>query len=264
MTHLKTPKQITLMREAGLVVWEAHQIAADLIAPGVTTAEINAAVEQVIALHNATPLFKGVPGKVPFPAGTCISVNEEVVHGIPGKRVLQEGDIVSIDIGVRLHGWCGDAAVTHPVGKISPEKQRLLEITEGTLRLAMKKMETCRRWSEVAGAMAQYVAQAGFSVVEELTGHSIGEELWEALQVPNYTSRNFERNYDFYLQPGIVIAVEPMVNSGTRHIKTLADHWTIVTADRKPSAHFEHTLALTENGVQALTASPTGTGWALP
>lgn len=263
MRILKTKAEIALMREAGLIVWEAHQLAADMIAPGVTTAEINAVVEQVIEMHNAIALFKGVPGKVPFPAGTCISVNEEIVHGMPGKRVLKEGDVVSIDIGVKLNGWCGDAAVTHAVGQISAEKQRLLDITEGTLKIAIQQMEKCHRWSEIARAMQDYVVKAGYSVVEELAGHGIGQELWEAPHVPNFSNRKYEREDDFYLQPGIVIAVEPMVNVGVRRIKTLRDHWTIVTADSKPSAHFEHTLALTEEGVKVLTASPEGKGWAI-
>lgn len=263
MRHLKTRDEIALMREAGLIVWEAHQLAAEMIAPGVTTADINAVVEQVIEMHHATALFKGVPGKVPFPAGTCISVNEEIVHGMPGGRVLKEGDIVSIDIGVKLNGWCGDAAVTHAVGAISPEKQRLLDITEGTLRIAILEMERCHRWSDIARAMQLYVEKAGFSVVQELAGHGIGKELWEAPHVPNFTTRKYEKEDDFYLQPGLVIAVEPMVNVGTRRIRTLRDHWTIVTADNRPSAHFEHTLALTEEGVKVLTASPDGKGWGI-
>jgi len=263
MSFLKTPEQIARMREAGLIVWEAHQVAADMVMPGITTAEIEAAVDTFITLNNATALFKGVPGKVPFPAATCISVNEEIVHGMPGKRVLKEGDIVSLDIGVRLNGWCGDAAVTRPVGVISPEKRKLLDITEGTLRLAIELMPRCQYWSQVAKEMADYVRKAGFSVVEELAGHGIGADLWESLHVPNYSNREYEKNQDFRLEPGVVIAVEPMVNVGRRNIKTLRDHWTITTTDGKPSAHFEHTLALTRDGVQILTASPNGRGWAI-
>jgi len=261
--HLKTEKEITLMREAGLLVWGAHQKAAELVKPGVTTAEIDAAVEKYITDHHATPLFKGVPGQVPFPASACISVNDQLVHGIPGPRSLREGDIVSIDIGVRLNGWCGDAAVTHAVGKINPKVQHLLDITEGTLKLAIELIPRSRLWSQVAKEMEQYVKDAGFSVVEGLVGHSIGREMWEGLQVPNYLTRQFETLGDFELKPGLVIAVEPMVNMGSKKVKVLSDHWTIATQDGLPSAHFEHTLAITKKGVQVLTAGPDGKAWAV-
>src|SRR5579872_3298367 len=231
---IKSEEQIARMREAGLLVWHAHRIAAALVRPGVRTADIDAAIERFILDHGAVSLFQGVPGKVPFPAATCISVNQEVVHGIPGPRPLQEGDIVSIDIGVRLNGWCGDAAVTYPVGSVSPVAQMLLDVTEGTLRLAIRLMGEKRLWSQVAREMQQYVRGAGFSVVEELTGHSIGRELWEGLQVPNYTNGDFERHGDFVLEPGLVLAVEPMVNVGDRRVRTLEDHWTLVTVDGLP------------------------------
>jgi len=261
--HHKTDRQIGQMRQAGLLVWEAHQAAASLVRPGVTTAEIDAAVEACIRAKGGIPLFKGVPGPVPFPAATCISVNEQVVHGIPGARVLREGDLVSLDIGVRLHGWCGDAAVTHPVGEVSREARRLLEVTEETLRLAIELLGTKQRWSQVAAEMARYVRRAGFSVVEELAGHSIGREMWDGLHVPNFSNREYEREADFPLQPGMVLAVEPMVNMGRRDVAVLPDGWTIVTKDGRPSAHFEHTIALTREGPRALTAAPDGSGWAL-
>lgn len=261
--HLKTEKEIARMREAGLLVWGAHQAAAELVKPGMTTAEIDAAVEKYIADHHATPLFKGVPGKVPFPASACISVNDQLVHGIPGSRKLREGDIISIDIGVRLNGWCGDAAVTHSVGKINPKVQRLLDITEGTLQLAIELIPRSRLWSQVAREMEQYVKNAGFSVVEGLVGHSIGREMWEGLQVPNYLSPQFEMLGDFELKHGLVIAVEPMVNMGSKKVKLLSDHWTIATQDGLPCAHFEHTLAITKEGVLVLTAGPDGRAWAV-
>lgn len=246
------------MRRAGLVVWQAHQVAAALVQPGVTTAAIDAAVEKFFDEHHAIPLFKGVPGKVPFPAVTCISVNEEVVHGIPGPRKLVEGDIVSIDTGCKLDGWCGDAAVTHPVGQVEPEVQRLLDVTKGTLDLAIQQMAVKRRWSEVAAEMEEFVRVAGFSVVETFVGHGIGREMHEAPQVPNFVSKHLRRNGDFEIRPGLVIAVEPMVNMGTKKVKGLADHWTQVTQDRRPSAHFEHTIAMTMDGPVALTTGPNG------
>jgi methionyl aminopeptidase len=265
MAELKTPDEIRQMRAAGLLVWEAHQLAAPMVRPGVTTLEIDRTVEAFLQSRGAVSLFKGVQGQapVPFPAATCISVNDAVVHGIPNDRPLREGDVVSLDIGAKYQGWCGDAAVTHAVGEISPRARQLLRITEGALRLAIELLGTKRKWSQVASEMARYVRKAGFSVVEELVGHSIGREMWEGLQLPNYSNRQFERDGDFLLRPGLVLAVEPMVNAGTRKVNVLADQWTIVTADGRPSAHFEHTIALTEEGPQVLTASPEGTGWAL-
>lgn len=263
MSQIKTEKEIALMREAGLVVWGAHQAAAQLVKPGTTTAEIDAAVEAYILDHHAEPLFKGVPGPVPFPASTCISVNDQLVHGIPGPRQLREGDVVSIDLGARLNGWCGDAAVTYGVGKNSPRAQKLLDITEGALRLAIELIPKRKYWSQVAKEMEAYVKEAGFSVVEGLVGHSIGREMWEGLQLPNYYTKHYESHGDFELKPGLVVAVEPMVNAGAKQVKMLPDHWTISTLDGQPSAHFEHTLAITKKDVQVLTAGPDGKAWAI-
>ena len=256
MEILRSPREIDLLRKAGFVVWEAHQLAASMIRPGVTTAEIDAAVEDFFRERNVEPLFKGVPGPVPFPAVTCMSVNEEVVHGIPNNRKLKEGDILSIDTGCRLNGWCGDAAVTHPVGQVAPEVLKLLEVTRGVLDLAIEQMGRCSLWSEVASKMEQYVKKHGFSVVERFVGHGIGREMHEEPQVPNYSSRQFRLNGDFELVPGLVIAVEPMVNMGSKHIRVKADHWTQATVDGKPSAHFEHTIAIRESGPYVLTGGP--------
>jgi methionyl aminopeptidase len=244
------------MRKAGLLVWQAHQIAKALVRPGATTGEIDAAIEKYFNEQKALPLFKGVPGKVPFPAVTCISVNEEVVHGIPGKRVLREGDVISIDTGCKFEGWCGDSAVTHAVGKIDAEVQRLLDVTSGVLELAIELMGKRSRWSEVASEMGTYVRDAGFAVVETFVGHGIGREMHEDPQVPNFVSAQLRRNGDFSLEPGLVIAVEPMVNMGTKHVKPLADHWTQSTQDGRPSAHFEHTIAITDDGPWVLTGPP--------
>jgi len=253
---LRSAREIGLMRKAGLLVWRAHQLAASMVRPGVTTAEIDAAVERFFAENNAEPLFKGVPGRVPFPAVTCMSINEEVVHGIPGQRRLQPGDILSIDTGCRLNGWCGDAAVTHGIGQIKPDLQRLLKVTEGVLNLAIAEMGKCSMWSEVATQMEAYVKDNGFSVVEAFVGHGIGREMHEDPQVPNFCSKQLRASGDFRLVPGLVIAVEPMVNMGTKRVRTLGDHWTQATVDGRPSAHFEHTIAITESGPYILTAAP--------
>lgn len=258
MINLRSPREIGLMRRAGLLVWQAHQIAAELVKPGVTTREIDAAIEAFFADHQAIPLFKGVPGTVPFPAVTCISVNEEVVHGIPGPRKLVEGDIVSLDTGCKLDGWCGDAAVTRAVGRVSPEIQRLLDITKGTLDLAIAQMRVKTRWSQVAAEMQRFVEDSGFYVVETFVGHGIGREMHEDPQVPNFCSKQLIKKGDFDLRPGLVIAIEPMVNVGTQKVKGLSDHWTQVTKDGRPSAHFEHTVAMTKDGPVALTAGPNG------
>jgi methionyl aminopeptidase len=258
---LRSPREIAQMRKAGLLVWEAHRAARALVRPGVTTAEIDAAVEGYFAAHHAEPLFKGVPGPVPFPAVTCISINEEVVHGIPGPRKLKEGDIVSIDTGCRLAGWCGDAAATYAVGEVTANVRRLLDVTRKCLELAIKLMDQRKWWSDVAREMEALVKQHGFSMVEAFVGHGIGRKMHEDPQVPNFAARRVRRSSDFRLVPGLVIAVEPMVNMGTKEVRCQADHWTQVTADGAPSAHFEHTIALTEEGPEVLTAGPNGESW---
>lgn len=252
----KSAVEIEKMRKAGLYVWHALQIVRGLVRPGVTTGEIDARVEQFYDDMKVIPLFKGVPGRVPFPAVTCISVNEEVVHGIPGSRVLEEGDIVGVDTGAKAGGWCGDSALTLPVGRISAEKQQLLEVTEGTLQIAIEEIPKCVYWSEVAQKMEDHVVRNGYFVVETLVGHGIGRKMHEEPQVPNYVCREILRSGDFKLVPGLVIAVEPMVNTGTKKVHVLKDHWTIIASDHKPSAHFEHTLAITAEGVRVLTGPP--------
>ncbi|HID76852.1 MAG TPA: type I methionyl aminopeptidase [Planctomycetaceae bacterium] len=275
MKILKSSREIAKMRRAGLLVWKAHQLAARMVRPGVTTGEINEAIEEFLDEHGAVSLFKNYrpgPKLPPFPAVVCTSVNEQIVHGIPGKRKLQAGDVLSLDIGCKLDGWCGDAAATYPVGKVHPEVQRLLEVTQGTLQLAIdmirRLLDQWRqmreqlgpdqsppwpRWRQVASAMARYVQRAGFWVVEDFVGHGIGQSMHEDPQVPNFPDR---RGPDFALERGLVIAVEPMVNMGTKKVRTLGDRWTQVTADGKPSAHFEHTIAITEAGPYILTAGP--------
>ncbi|HMP05497.1 MAG TPA: type I methionyl aminopeptidase [Lacipirellulaceae bacterium] len=261
MVNLKSTREIALMRRAGLAVWEAHQIARRMIRPGVTTAAIDRAVAEHFERLGGQPLFKNYPNstrnKPPFPAVCCMSVNEAVVHGIPSDRPLQEGDVLSLDTGVRLGGWCGDSAWTYPVGRIAPEVQRLLDATEGVLMLAIELMKSKSYWSAIAREMAAYVRDHGFSTVECFVGHGIGRDMHEDPQVPNFPSRSLRGSGDFRIEPGLVIAVEPMVNMGTKRVKTLGDFWTQVTADGKPSAHFEHTVAVTTDGPALLTEAPT-------
>jgi methionyl aminopeptidase len=259
--QLKSDREIALMRQAGICVWQAHELVRQIVAPGVTTAEINAVVTEHFQLWNAVPLFKDYPhqnqGRPPFPAATCTSVNAEVVHGIPNDRPLREGDIVSVDTGCRLNGWCGDAAVTYPVGQIDPRVRRLLDVTLATLDLAYDLMHTRTRWSQVARELAAFVHKNGYSTVECFVGHGIGRQMHEDPQVPNFHSRSLRGSGDFRIEPGLVIAVEPMVNMGTKRVKLHRDHWTQSTLDGKPSAHFEHTIAVTGEGPVLLTTAPT-------
>ncbi len=249
------------MRRAGICVWQAHDLVRRIIAPGVTTAQIDAVIDEHFARCGAEALFKNYPhqikGKPAFPAATCTSVNDEVVHGIPGDRVLAVGDEVSVDTGCRLGGWCGDAAVTYPVGPLDPQVKRLLDVTKATLEMAIDLMHTKSRWSQVAREMQQYVHDNGFYTVECFVGHGIGRNMHEEPQVPNFLSRSLRGSGDFAIEPGLVIAVEPMVNMGTKRVKVLADHWTQSALDGKPSAHFEHTIAVTRDGPVPLTAAPT-------
>ena len=246
------------MREAGKVVAEALRICRALAKPGVRTLEINRAVEAVYQKHNAQPLFKGykIEGiKVPFPAVTCISLNEQVVHGIPGQREVRDGDLVKIDTACKLNGWCADAAVTIMVGNVRPERRRLVEVAEQVLQIAMTELPRRRWWSEVAGLMQRHAEASGYSVVEQYVGHGIGRIMHENPQVPNYLGRDMKK-FDFRIEPGLVLAIEPMLNMGTKDTRVLGDHWTVVTKDGMPSAHVEHTLALTEHGIEIITRDP--------
>jgi methionyl aminopeptidase len=253
---LKSPREIGLMREAGRVVAIALDRVKKLAVPGATTADLEQAVADTFREHDAQPLFLGVPstvkGKPSFPAVICSSLNEQVVHGIPNRRPLKEGDILSIDTGCRVNGWCGDSAVTVPIGTIRPEYQKLLDVTQQTLDLAISAMGRCRFWSEVASLMERFVKSQGMFVVEKFVGHGIGQDMHEEPQVPNFVSKALRKN-DIRLEPGIVLAVEPMVALGTKEVRTLDDGWTVETKDRRPSAHFEHTVAMTMNGPRVLT-----------
>ncbi|MEZ6056990.1 MAG: type I methionyl aminopeptidase [Planctomycetaceae bacterium] len=250
--ELKSRREIAKMRDAGRLVAEAHAIAANLCRPGIRTIEIDREIEQLFARHQATPLFKNYPGPTPFPAVTCISVNEQVVHGIPGDYVLKEGDIVSVDTGCRLNGWCGDSAWTYAVGNISAEKQHLMMLGRQVLEIAIQGFGEETHWSKVSARMEKAVKAAGCSLVDQFVGHGIGREMHEAPQVPNHVNRDPNES-DFALRPGLVLAIEPMVNAGVSGVKTLPDGWTVITNDGKPSVHFEHTVALTPNGPEILT-----------
>jgi len=251
--ELKSAREIGLMRESGKIVAEALRLCRAMCKPGVRTIDIDQAVESLYAKHGAQPLFKGYPGpKVPFPAVTCISVNEQVVHGIPGPRELREGDLVKVDTACKLNGWCADAAISIPVGEVRPERRRLVEVAEQVLQIAIDEFSKRKWWSEVAGRMQRHAEAAGYSVVDQYVGHGIGRVMHENPQVPNYVSRDMKK-HDFRLEPGLVLAVEPMVNMGSRDTRVLSDHWTVVTKDGLPSVHVEHTLALTANGVEIVT-----------
>lgn len=257
--ELRSPREIRKMRSAGLVVWQAHQAAARILKPGVTTAELNQEYRDTFAEYDATSLFLGYgarPGVPAFPAETCISINEEVVHGIPGPREIKEGDVVSLDTGCKIDGWCGDAAVTHAIGEIDDESKHLLKITNDVLNLSIDLMAKHTMWSEICKEMERFVVDAGLFVVEEMVGHGIGKELHEPPQVPNYYNELLMQENDFDLKPGVVIAVEPMVNIGTKELDALDDGWTVVTQSRKNSAHFEHTIAITKDGPERLTGPP--------
>jgi methionyl aminopeptidase len=253
---LKTPREIDMMREAGRVVAKALDQVRRMAVPGTCTAEMDEAVASIFRDHQATPLFLGYPsstkGRPPFPAVICASVNEQVVHGIPNRRPLREGDIVSIDTGCRVNGWCGDAAVTLAIGTVRPDVQKLLDVTSETLNLAIRAMARCKTWAEVASLMERFVKSQSLYVVEKFVGHGIGQTMHEEPQVPNFVSTAL-RQHDIKLEPGIVLAIEPMVALGTKEVRTLSDGWTVETKDRRASAHFEHTVAMTADGPRVLT-----------
>jgi len=253
---LKSPREIGLMRESGRVVAKALDRVRQMAVPGVSTSEMDQAVSAIFREHDALPLFRGYPnstkGKPAFPAVICASVNEAVVHGIPNRRPLRDGDVVSVDTGCKINGWCGDAAVTLAIGEVNPEIRKLLDVTSQTLDLAIRAMARCSTWSEVAILMEKYVKSQGMFVVEKFVGHGIGQSMHEEPQVPNFVSKALRKN-DIRLEPGIVLAIEPMVALGTKNVDTLNDHWTVVTKDRRASAHFEHTVAMTPDGPRVLT-----------
>ena len=251
--ELKSRREIALMRESGKLVAEAIRLCRSMAKPGVRTIEIDQAVEAFFASRGAIPLFKGYPGnKIPFPASTCISINEQIVHGIPCQRQICDGDLLKIDTACKLNGWCADAAVTIVVGNVRPEWLRLLQVGEEVLRIAIAEFGRRKWWSEVAARMQRYVEENGFSVVQQYVGHGIGRVMHENPQVPNFIGKDM-RKHDFRLEEGLVLAIEPMVNLGRSDVLVTPDHWTVVTKDGLPSVHVEHTIALTREGVIVVT-----------
>jgi methionyl aminopeptidase len=248
MIQIKTEAEVAKMRAAGLVVARTLDVLRDAVAPGVTTADLDALAEREIRAAGAVPSFKGYHG---FPATICASVNDEIVHGIPGRRVLREGDIVSLDCGAILDGWHGDAAVTVPVGWVAPELLELIDVCEQALWDGIAAARLGGRLTDISHAIESSVRGRGpYGIVEEYVGHGIGTEMHQDPQVPNYGRPGRGPK----LRKGLVLAAEPMVNLGGRHTRVLADGWTVVTADGGRSAHFEHTFTLTDSGPWVLTA----------
>jgi methionyl aminopeptidase len=253
---LKSRRELELMRAAGRVVHRALMRAKEMARPGMTTLELDRIVYDTYTSAGGQGLFKWYPTYEPgkgFPGNTCISVNDEVVHGIPGDRVLNDGDVVSVDCGIRIGGYCGDSAITVPIGTVKPEHLSLLRVTQETLEIAIREMKPGRRWSDVARRMQEHVEGNGMSCVREFVGHGIGTRMHEDPKVPNFVSDEFRKRGDFYLQPGMTLAVEPMVILGKPDVVVLDDRWTVVTKDNTPAAHFEHTIAVTATGSEVLT-----------
>ncbi|MCZ2153630.1 MAG: type I methionyl aminopeptidase [Bryobacterales bacterium] len=250
----KTDLELLKMRRSGLLVYEILQACAALVAEGVSTWDLEVVAEQMIEDAGAISAFKGyyVPtAGSKYPAVLCTSVNEEIVHGIPNrKRVLKSGDVVTIDTGVQLDGYFADSAVTVPVGQVTPEVEKLLDVTRASLELGIAEAKPGNRLFDISAAIERHIKSNGFSIVREYVGHGIGTRLHEDPQVPNYVDR---RNENPRLKPGMVLAIEPMVNAGKEETRVLADRWTAVARDGSYSAHFEHTVAITENGPWVLT-----------
>lgn len=247
MIHIRTKDEIARMREAGIIAANVRTLVGKSVAPGVTTKEMDTLVRDYIYQHGATPSFYHYNG---YPGNICVSINEEIVHGIPGKRVIQDGDIVSIDIGVHYKGYHADTADTFFAGEVSQEARRLVEVTRQSFYAALPFCKPHQTLGDIGHAVQSVAEENGYSVVRMLTGHGVGKNLHEDPEVLNYG----KPGRGGVLKAGMVIAVEPMVNAGTHRIKTLSDGWTCITADGALSAHYEHTIAITEDGPQILTA----------
>ena len=251
MISLKSPREIEAMRRAGRITAQARALAGSMVAPGVTTLEIDKAVRRFIESQGAKPSFLGYSG---FPGSACISVNEEVIHGIPGPRVLKEGDIVSIDVGAFIDGFHGDCAATYACGQISEEAKKLIQVTQQSFWEGMKFARPGQRVSDISHAVQQYVEANGCSVVRDFIGHGVGAKLHEAPEVPNFGPAGHGPR----LLPGMTIAVEPMVNAGDWRVKVLKDGWTTVSLDGSLTAHYENTVLITEDGFEVLTVTEDG------
>ncbi|MGO4181754.1 type I methionyl aminopeptidase [Paenibacillus sp. TAF43_2] len=249
MIICKSESELRYMREAGRIVAETHRLMAQAVKPGITTCELDQIAETYIKSQNAIPSFKGYNG---FPSSICASVNDELVHGFPGSRKLNEGDIISIDIGAQFEGYHGDSAWTYAVGAVTPEVQKLLDVTEASLYAGLALVKPDIRLYTISHAIQKVIEDAGFSVVREYVGHGIGADLHEEPQIPNYGIPDRGPR----LKTGMVLAIEPMVNIGERYVRTLEDNWTVVTEDGSWCAHFEHTVAVTEDGFEILTILP--------
>lgn len=247
MISIKSKSELESMREACEIVAIALKLVEEAVRPGVTTMELDRIAEKYVLSQNAIPLFKGVQcpirGGKDFPGTICASVNNEVIHGIPGLRELKNGDIISVDMGASFGGFCGDAARTFPVGTVSEEALKLIQVTEQSFYEGIRFANKGNRIVDISRAIQQYAEKNGFSVVRDYVGHGIGRELWEPPQIPNYATR--ERGAR--LEPGMTLAIEPMINQGVLDVKVLNDKWTVVTADGKLSAHYENTIAITED-----------------
>ena len=248
MIHRRSKKEIAELQNSANVLIETFHLVDTLVEPGRKTGDIDREVEQFIRKSGGTPAFKGYRG---FPASTCISIDEVVVHGIPDERVLKEGEIVGIDIGVELNGYFSDAARTYGVGAVSPEKKQLLTVTETALEKGIQQVRTGNRISDISRAVQTCAESEGFSVVRDMVGHGIGTSLHEEPEIPNFIDSR--RGPMPRILEGMVFAIEPMINTGVFNISILQDGWTVVTNDHKPSAHFEHTVAVTEDGPLILT-----------
>lgn len=248
--HIKTPEEIAIMRQAGRINALALQAVREALRPGVSTAELDAIAEEIILRHGAKPAFKGYPGPYPFPATITVCINEELVHGIPREdRIIQEGDIVSVDCGTVYKGFVADAAFTAGVGEISPLARKLLRVTEEALYKGIRQARPGRYTGDISAAIQEHVEKHGFHVVREYTGHGIGRWMHEDPAVPNFGRPGTGER----LRPGMVLALEPMVLVGTPETEVLEDEWTVASADGSLTAHFEHTVAVTEFGPQILT-----------
>ncbi|HHU69979.1 MAG TPA: type I methionyl aminopeptidase [Thermoanaerobacterales bacterium] len=247
MIILKSQREIECMRESGRIVAKTIETLKKVIEPGITTKELDVIAERYIRSFDAIPAFKGYRG---FPGSICTSINEEVVHGIPGSRVLKDGDIISIDVGVVYNGYVGDAAVTIPVGNVSEEALRLIQVTEQSFFKGLEFARAGYRLSDISHAIQIYIESNGFSVVRDYAGHGIGQNMHEDPQIPNFGPPNRGPK----LRPGMTLAIEPMVNAGKYHVVTLEDNWTVVTRDKNLSAHYENTIAITDSDPEILTA----------
>jgi methionyl aminopeptidase len=244
---IKSLREIEQLKRSNAIVAEVFQKLKRVIAPGITTLELDRIAEEVVFSKGAIPAFKGYRG---FPATLCVSINEEVVHGIPSQRRLKEGDIVSLDVGTNLKGYFGDGAITLPVGEVDRTGQRLLEVTEKALYIGIDEAKAGNRLFDISYAIQTWVESHGFSVVRDFVGHGIGMDLHEEPQIPNFGSPHQGPR----LEKGMVLALEPMVNEGTYEVKILSDGWTVVTVDGRRSAHFEHTIAITDGEAEILSA----------